>query len=174
MLIGILIIISSDVFLSFGNNNKKVQTVGSTSVKVSTSSENKVVSSDYEDKIKKELSDTLSLVSGAGKVSIMIYFDGSSEEVPVYSSNDTHDVTQQVDSSGGKSTTDSTTTNHTVVSQGTDNKPYMAKELNPSIGGVLVIAEGAGNSDTKEKLTNAVKTVLNIPQCKVEVLPMKK
>jgi stage III sporulation protein AG len=54
---------------------------------------------------------------------------------------------------------------------GGSSTPVVVKELHPEIAGVLVLAEGANNPGLKEKLIQAVETVLNIPSYRVMVLP---
>jgi stage III sporulation protein AG len=106
----------------------------------------------------------------------MISFESGSESVPAFNSNNSKKVTEENDSSGGKRTTNENTVSTDVVTsnEAGGSKPFITKEMKPVISGVIVIAEGAANPDVKYELYEAVKTVFNISQLKVKVLPMEK
>ncbi|QCX32702.1 stage III sporulation protein AG [Caloramator sp. E03] len=172
-LCGVLLILIGDIIVKL--NTKKVNNIKN-SVEVNTNSNIIATSASFEDKVKKDLIDTLSQIQGVGKVSVMIYFEGGSESVPALNINDTNRKVEEKDSQGGVRTTTEISKNENVVliNEGGTSKPYIIKQVNPSIGGVIVVAEGAGNSEVKERILNSVKTVLNIPASKVSVMPMKK
>ncbi|KPU44917.1 hypothetical protein OXPF_13950 [Oxobacter pfennigii] len=130
----------------------------------------------YEEKMKKELMDILSLIDGVGQVNVMIYFQTGTEAVPAYSQNTSVRVTEENDSSGGKRVTNENTNSNTIVTinEAGVSKPFIVQELKPKISGVIVIAEGAGNPDIKYKLYEAVKTVFNLEQYKINIYPMQK
>lgn len=130
----------------------------------------------YEEKLENELTDMLSQIEGAGKVKVMIYLEGGSEVVPAYSSNNSSKVTEENDSSGGKRVTNENINQSNIVmtNENGQNKPFIVKELSPRISGVIVVAEGAGNPDVKYRLYEAVKTVLNLQQFKINIYPMTK
>lgn len=172
-LCGVLLILIGDIMVKL--NIKKVNNIKN-SVEVNTNSNIIATSTSFEDKVKKDLIDTLSQIQGVGKVSVMIYFEGGSESVPALNINDTNRKVEEKDSQGGVRTTTEISKNENIVliNEGGASKPYIIKQINPSIGGVIVVAEGASNSEVKERILNSVKTVLNIPASKVSVMPMKK
>jgi stage III sporulation protein AG len=173
LLTGVLIILVSDITSSLA---KKKAEQNKTTVEVSTNAVISANSSNYEDRIKKELTETLSQISGVGRVSLMIYFEGGSITVPGMNVNDTNKKTEEKDSQGGTRVTTENTKSQSVVilNEGGDNKPLVLRQVNPVIGGVIVVAEGAEKSEIKEKLQTAVKITFNIPSSKVIVMPMKK
>jgi stage III sporulation protein AG len=175
LLCGVLLILIGDITSSLNSDKKKSANVKN-SVQVNTNAEVIATSSSYEERVKKELSETLLQIAGVGKVSVMIYFEGGSESIPAMNINDTNKKIEEKDNQGGIRTTTESNKNQNivVVSEGGGNKPFIIKQVNPSIGGVIVVAEGADNAEIRERLHNAVKTVLNIPANRVSVMPMKK
>lgn len=121
---------------------------------------------DSQKNIKKELENILSNISGAGKVEVMIVFDNNYEKVIAKNTKST------VENNDGE-TSRITDSNAVMLKEGSNQTPYVVKEVNPYVRGVLVIAEGADNNTVKMNLKNAVKTVLNIPMYKVEVMTKK-
>lgn len=173
-IIGLIIVIAANFFFSPENS-----TPGYVEVKAVNSQEKSVSSpstSSYEERLKQELVDVLSQIEGSGKVKAMIYFESGSESVPAFNYNDSTKVTEENDGNGGKRVTNEDTNSTSVVTtnEGGGSKPFILKEVNPKISGVIVIAEGAGNPDVKYRLYEAVKTVFNIEQYKVNIYPMQK
>lgn len=184
-LLGILLLMVGDVaggLFGIGKEEKTSEKPGKETVqneeKVETTASQEAFpgEKDYEEKLKKELTDTLTQIKGVGKVSLMIYFEGSSESIPATNSTDTNKKTEESDKEGGKRTITETNKSSTIVTTGDSgsNKALIVKEVRPSIGGVMVIAEGAENSAVKEEMINSVKTLLALPSNKVTVSPMKK
>lgn len=175
LLCGVLLILIGDITNNLTSNKAK-NNVQKNSIEVNTNTGLASTVASYEEKIKRDLVDTLSQISGVGKVSVMIYFDGGSQSIPAMNISDSNKKTEEKDNQGGNRVTTEVSKNQNVVivSDGGDNKPFIVKQVNPSIGGVMVVAEGATNSEIKEKIQIAVKTVLNVPAYKVSVLPMKK
>lgn len=173
VLFGILLILIADIVS--GLNSKNTDMKNST-VEVNTAAGIPVTSNTYEEKIKKDLTDTLSMITGVGRVTVMIYFQGGNESIPAVNINNSNTRTDEKDNQGGTRTTteERKDTSVVIINRNNNAEPFIIKQINPAIGGVLVVAEGAGNPDIKEKIHNAVKTVLNLPANKVTVMPMKK
>lgn len=173
-LVGILIILIGNITntLKQGSNKKNDKSL----VEVSTNAVPNALSSNYEEKVKKELQEILGLISGVGKVSIMVNFEGGGENVVAVNMNDNDKRTEEKDTQGGTRTISENTQNTTVVliNEGSGSKPFVLKQLNPNVSGVIVIAEGAESSVVKERLLSAVKTLFDLPVHKVVVLPMKR
>ena len=173
LLVGVLLILMADITTDLLGKKK---TRSKNTVEVSSAGENASASGTYEGTIKKELTETLSQIQGVGRVSVMIYFEGGTSSVPAFNVSDSSKKTEEKDNQGGtRVTTEATKSqNLVVVTDGSNNKPYIVEEINPKIGGVVVVSDGASDPVIKENITNAVKTVLNIPSNQVSVMPMKK
>lgn len=176
LICGVLLILVGDIV---SNMNAKKDGDVKNSVEVTTNAKTAGLpggASSYDDRIKKELQETLSQIAGVGKVNVIIYFDGGVESIPAKNISDVNKKTEEKDGQNGTRITTETskTENIVVTNEGGASKPFIVKQLNPSIGGVMVVAEGADNSGVKESLQNAVRTVLNLPVHKVSVMPMKR
>lgn len=110
-----------------------------------------------------KLEDILSKISGVGKVSVMITYETSGEMVAV--SNDKI-LTEKDKESVDKEIV--------MKSSGSQKEPFISKEINPVVRGVLVVAEGAEVQTTRINLTRAVSSVLDVSVNRVEVLPKNK
>jgi stage III sporulation protein AG len=134
------------------------------------------VARSYEEALEGKLANLLSQVKGAGAVAVSITLDsGSSQE---FAKNLTKEnrVIQERDNGGGLRTTTETKENEQVLlsrENGVD-RPVMVREIKPAVKGVLVIAEGAGDSAVKANLTRAVEAGLGVPAYRITVLPQRK
>lgn len=130
----------------------------------------------YEDILEAKIGNLLSQMKGAGAVAVSITLEtGAMQE---YAKNIVREAKtiQEKDTSGGiRSTTESKETESVLVSKenGAD-RPVLLREHKPVIKGVLVMAEGAGDSQIKAQLTNAVAATLGVPSYKITVLPQRK
>lgn len=113
--------------------------------------EPEAVNLNYEKALCEQLESVISQIDGVGKVSIMITFEGTA----------TNEYQTDID----KSETDET--QKTVI---IGNKEALVKSIeNPKVAGVLVVCEGGDSLKVKEKVINAVSTVLNISSGRVYV-----
>lgn len=130
----------------------------------------------YEDILEAKLANLLSQVKGAGSVAVNVTLEtGAAQE---YAKNIVREskTVQEKDTSGGiRSTTETKETESILVGKesGSD-RPVMLREHKPVIKGVLVIAEGAADSQIKSQLTKAVEISLGLPAYKITVLPQRK
>lgn len=130
----------------------------------------------YEDALEAKLSNILSQVKGAGAVSVSITLENSTTQEHAKNVVKESKTIQEKDISGGtRVTTETKDTEQVLLSKenGAD-KPVTVREIKPAIKGVLVIAEGAYDSNVKANLTKAVETGLGIPMYKITVLPQRK
>ena len=127
-----------------------------------------------ERETEERLKAALSCIRGAGKVEVMIVFDTGKEIVPALSTSTQSGLSE---TSGGSSQT--ITENRTesslpaTVSQSGGNQPIVLTEKQPTVRGVIVIAEGAADISVRINLQNAVKTVLGVELSCIEVFEMK-
>lgn len=175
LIIIFIIGLSLVILYNFFSSNK-VPSPGYVEVNKTAEAQESSANLSYEDKMTQELTDVLEQIEGAGKVKVMIYFNSGSEVVPAYSENESNRVTEESDSDGGKRTTNEKSNSNTIVttSEGNESRPFILKEVKPKISGIIVVAEGASNPNVKYKLYEAVRTVFNIEQYRVNVYAMEK
>lgn len=134
------------------------------------------VARSFEEGLEVKLANLLSQVRGAGAVAVNITLEsGNMQEYAKNVVKETKTVQEKDNAGGIRSTTESKETENILVSRenGID-RPVMVRETRPVVRGVLVIAEGAGDSHVKASLTRAVEASLGIPPYKITVLPQRK
>lgn len=114
----------------------------------------------------------LSGVSGAGQVKVMITIRASSEQVVEKDMPVTRSQTSEQDSQGGsRMVSEFATEDATVYRKGNGyEEPYVVKILSPSVEGVVVVAEGAGNGEVSKNLSEAVQILFGVEAHRVKVL----
>jgi stage III sporulation protein AG len=123
-------------------------------------------------KLENRLTEILSKIQDAGKVTVMITLKTGTEIVPAKDETVSDKTTNENDTEGGTRTINEKNTSEQVVfmnDQGGASKPLVLKEINPEIKGVIIVAEGAKDPKVKLKLTEAVQTVLDVPAYRVSV-----
>ncbi|OPJ56942.1 stage III sporulation protein AG [Alkalithermobacter paradoxus] len=133
------------------------------------------VPSTKEEQLEARLEQILSNIDGVGNVKVMITFETGGEVMPGFNTVESRETSEENDSSGGTRVITTQNITQTIVTQNTNqgNEPILLKRIEPEIKGVIVVAEGAENVYVKEKLFNAVRTVLQVPGHKVEVYSKK-
>lgn len=169
-ILGIVLLLIGGVF--DGQTGKKITETPSETVKSAPVQSSR----SYEEILEAKLSNILSQVRGAGAVSVNVMLESSSTQEHAKNLVKETKTIQEKDTAGGLRTTTETKENQQILvgkENGTD-KPVMVREIKPPIKGVLVIAEGAYDSNVKANLTKAVEAGLGIPSYKITVLPQRK
>ncbi|MCD8218355.1 MAG: stage III sporulation protein AG [Clostridiales bacterium] len=130
-----------------------------------------VTVSDYEAEMEERLAEVLSRMDGVGAVEVMITFQDSGETVVE------KDVTYSQEESSSKE--DGTSDTRTESSEATvytdsEEEPFVSKEIVPAIEGVLVVAEGGGNSTVASDISEAVEALFGLEAHKIKVVKMEK
>ncbi len=116
------------------------------------------------------LREVLSCIRGAGKVEVMITYETGTELVPAMR---TKVNSTNTESSGGNELSTSTQrtedTEVATVSWQEGDSPIVLKEREPTVRGVIVVAEGAADIRVMLDLQRAVRAVLDVPLTAVEV-----
>jgi len=129
-----------------------------------------------ENFLEAKLEDSLAGIEGAGKVEVTVRLAGTTQQEFAEEKTTTSKSNQERDERGGTRTTLEKNENGKPViirSSGSGDVPVIKHAVRPEIKGVLVVAEGAGNLETRELLTEAVTTLLDLPANKVRVVPRK-
>ncbi len=104
-----------------------------------------------EDKLEK----SLSLLSGAGKVTVIISVESGKETVLATVKTNEQGVSKEEPFTVG-------------------GKTVVLTETYPKISGVVIVAEGANNLSVRVSIINAASVFLNVNSDKIQILPMKK
>ena len=170
-IIGMLLLLLGGMFDSSGSNlkinNRQNETNAVTPVAVNKT---------YEELQEIKLSNLLSQIKGAGAVAVSITYESSNIQEHAKNITKESRIIQEKDTSGGTRTTTETKENEQILvnkENGID-RPVIVKEIKPAIKGVMVIADGAYDSNVKANLTRAVEAGLGIPSYKITILPQRK
>lgn len=126
------------------------------------------ISYDYNTDLENRLIYILEKFKGVGDVDVMITLEDSVEKIPASNSIKTVENTRETDSEGGMREVNREDTNVQIVNS-QSGIPITIKEINPTIKGVIVVAEGADDPLVLERLYEAVKTVLGVNGNRVQV-----
>lgn len=116
--------------------------------------------------LERRLEETLSLIDGAGRVRVMLTLKDTGEKVVE------KDITRR---SGGSASAEesSDVSQSTVFSKnGSDETPYISNELTPQVEGVLVVAQGGGDSLVKQNILQSVMALFPLEVHKITIVKM--
>ncbi len=173
---GITMVVVANFFSDISSKSKSSFEGNPATSEIDTSDDYAIDKYDYEENLEKQLSYILSKINNAGKVSVMITYKSSKEFITDKDSSKSDKTTNEKDNDGGIRVINELSTNDKTVlisEQGSNSKALITKEIHPEIKGVIVVAEGAKDVKVKQKLTDAVQTVLDVPAYRVIVLETK-
>ena len=168
---GIIILIAGGSF--FGGERKDTRVPA----KQQEEAVSKVFGSEDKLELEKKMETILSQIEGVGKVNVMVTFVSGKEMVPAFDSKKNESDTQEKDNGGGTRSIKQNDTETRVVfeeRQGGIRKPIILKEMQPSVKGVVVVAEGASDVRVRESLSKAVQVLLDVPIHKIQVFERNK
>ena len=116
--------------------------------------------------LERRIEETLSLIDGAGKVRVMLTLKDTGEKVVE------KDTTRR---SGGSASAEeiSDVSQSTVFSKnGSEETPYISNELTPQVEGVLVVAQGGGDSLVKQNILQSVMALFPLEAHKITIVKM--
>lgn len=116
--------------------------------------------------LEKRLEETLSLIDGAGRVRVMITLKDTGEKVVEKDNTRRTDT----DSGGGQNTDQSQSS--VYARDGSVETPYISNELTPQVEGVLVVAQGGGNSMVKQNILQSVMALFPLEAHKITIVKM--
>ncbi|MCO7126585.1 stage III sporulation protein AG [Sporolactobacillus shoreicorticis] len=126
----------------------------------------------YESYVNQNLKNILEQIRGVSNVSVMVTF--SSTEKKIYQNNTKiqDNQTSETDQKGGKRVVSQKDedTEVVMIDQNGSKIPVVIGKEQPTVRGVIVVAQGAQQPTVKVQIMDAVATVLDIPSYKVKVL----
>ena len=128
----------------------------------------------YAEYLEEKLENVLEQMEGVGKVSVMITMSDTGEYVVEKDTNRVTSITTEGDSEGGNRTVSESSENETTIYVEMDNEtyPYVQKEKVPTVEGVVVVAQGGGNSMVVSNISDAVKALLPVEAHRIKVVKM--
>ncbi len=126
---------------------------------------------DYLAQVETRLSEALSQIKGAGKVSVIVSVEDGGEKVLATDSKSKSEHRTENDSSDMSTEQEE---NAVMTGQGSGQQPFVVKEKKPNPSGVIVIAEGAGDETVRYELYEAVKALYGISPHRIKVVTAQK
>ena len=138
LLICLILIIGVVLMVAAGGHKKTVPPVNADTQQDTAASE------------EERLAAILSQIDGAGDVSVMITYYSSAEKNIAYETKTASREDKSEESEDKKAVM-------------TDGAPMVVKEVYPRVKGVIVTAQGAGNTTVKSAISEAVAAALDVP-----------
>lgn len=128
----------------------------------------------YVEYLEKKLEAVLGQMDGVGNVEVMITVSDRGEYVVEKDTNSVGTITTEKDSAGGSRTVSENTVEEATiyVENGEETYPYIQKEKMPTVEGVVVVAEGGGNSLVVSNISESVKALLPVEAHRIKVVKM--
>ena len=166
-LVGILLLV---IAIPIDGGKKKTQEISTQQ----TMSEGESQEGVYEKKLERRLTEVLEKKDGVGKVEVMITLKDNGESVVEKDVTTSSQNTQEEEGSSARNTAENQSQEETVFSgqQGSGQQPFISKEVTPQIEGILVVAEGGGNSVVIKNISDAVLALFPVEAHKIKVVKM--
>ncbi|MCX7843266.1 MAG: stage III sporulation protein AG [Clostridia bacterium] len=174
IIIGIIAIIAGGSFFGGG---KAPKTGAPAQRSDSLEASAKAITVEEKADVQNQIEKILSKIDGAGNVSVMVTYAGGKELVPAYDTKKSDNGTEERDNGGGTRNIRQSDYESRLVFeevQGGIKKPVVLKEMLPEVKGVVVVADGAGDPEVREKLSRAVQVLLDVPIHRIQVFQSKK
>lgn len=128
--------------------------------------------SQYEAYLSKQLEMILQEMDGVGQVQAWVTLESGEEKVLYQEKNSKTSKLEEADSVGGTRVEESQNVEKTTVVDSGGN-PYIIKTIQPKVEGVLVLAEGADDSEIKKNIMEAVEVLFGIDVHRIKVAKKK-
>lgn len=177
LMVGILLLILS---LPIGKKDEKKNKATKENQEVNNMESNRVPVSKnqteiYVEILEERLEEVLKKVDGIDEVEVMITLKGSKELIILKDQPYTREQSTESDGEGGERNTSSESyEENTIMIENEDGRttPYVVKELEPQVEGILVISTGGDNFEIINQIIEASQVLFGVPAHKVKVMKM--
>ena len=127
---------------------------------------------DYALVLERKLENILSEAEGIGKVEVFITLEDSGSLIL---KSDVKETVKKTSSKDGEQLEEIMREETVIYKKDSDGSliPYITQTFYPTISGVLVIAQGAGDAGIVAEIVEAVKAVLGVEANKIKVMKME-
>lgn len=175
-ILGILLIILTfpDTFIPQSKDNSNKSDSYDTIPQIG-SSETSDITKDYISTMEEKLEKVLRKVAGVGDVEVMITLKESKEQITLKDIPYTKENSNEADGEGGSRINSELRQEESTVLVATEDGktvPYIIKEIEPEIEGIVVVAEGGDNITIITDIIEAAEVLFDVPLHKVKVMKM--
>lgn len=171
----LLLLVLAGVFLVLASRTEETKQTVDKETKMEETTEVEELE-EYIRQQESKLKQILAKVDGIGEVEVMITAKASKEKVTLKDVPYERTETIEQDSGGGTRNKTEISSEETSVMDKTkegEETPYVTKELQPKIEGVIVVASGAENLQVQTEINEAVVALFDVPAHKIKVMKMK-
>lgn len=165
----ILVVVSAYDFLGEDlpkDDNNVADKAKEKSSEVSSDSSEDDVRNLYAERYEQELNELLSQVNGVGNVMTAVTLETGSEKVAL------KDSPYSVET-GGEKESRSVEESTVCAEDGNQKSPYIVKEIEPVVKGVVIAAQGGGDATVEKEIIEAVSVLFGIEPHKIKVMKLK-
>jgi stage III sporulation protein AG len=129
----------------------------------------------YQTALEKKLKDILQSMAGVGRVEVMITLKDMGEAVVEKDFTRSEEQTSETGPEGVERENQITNTQEATVydeSNGSGSTPFVSREVNPQVEGVVVVAEGGQNSVIVKNISDAVLALFAVEPHKIKVVKL--
>ena len=130
------------------------------------------VSESKEKEMETALEEILQTISGVGKVKVFITYKDYGKVIVEKDEAVSEELIQEADGSGGTRTTTTVQKERQTV-YGMEEEPYIIQEVSPTVEGVLVVAQGAGNVSVKKQIQETLVALFGLDAHKISIMKME-
>ena len=125
----------------------------------------------YADSIEERLCEIVGSIDGAGRVKVLVTLQNSEEYIYASDSKQNSDASESCDTNGSTTTdTRNDSEESVIIVDGENGREALVRTmLMPTVGGVVIVCDGADNAQVRERITEAVTTALGISSRRVYV-----
>ncbi|MDD6066170.1 MAG: stage III sporulation protein AG [Firmicutes bacterium] len=169
LLLGLLLLV-----IAIPTEKSSTDNSGSSGMEQSqTDTKNDVTEEEKVRNLEKRLKQVLAQVEGVGEVEVMITLRSSGEKIVEKDGKNSESKTEQSQSEQEKSSSQSREQEEaTVYTRDQDGVeiPYVKEVMEPEVAGVIVAAQGGGDSVVAADITDAVMALFGIEAHKIKVM----
>ncbi|WP_249303318.1 stage III sporulation protein AG [Qiania dongpingensis] len=169
LLAGVLLLVIALPTKKNGENTEKISGQQEVSRENGSGSGTSDVS-DYAKKMEKRVAEILSTIDGVGKAEVMVTLESGGETILQTDASLEQSSTKETDSEGGSRSVEEKNQSSQTVLTGSEDSPYVTKELCPKVTGIVITAEGGGEATVKAEISEAMEALFDLPAHKIKVL----
>ena len=119
-----------------------------------------------------QLKEILQTIAGVGRVEVFITYQDYGKVIVEKDESVSEELVQEADGSGGTRTTTTVQNERQTVYDGGE-MPYIVQEISPTVEGVLIVAEGAGNVSVKKQIQETIEALFGLDAHKISIMKME-
>lgn len=150
---------------------KKNEEAGVTEKKTEVTEE---ADEDYESRLEERLEEALGRMEGVGRIKVMVTLADSGEQILEKDERESRTETNEGSGDSARTGLETELEYTTIfVEENGVKTPYIVRRKYPKVEGVVVIAEGGGNSAIAQNISRAVGALFGLETHKIMVMKME-